>query len=158
LTACERAADAAERERERAPAQRSPATPTLELTASRPTSLSNKPRESTPPAAPHRRRTLHYARSLPSHRVASLVHSNHACCSALTLFICSSRHSSAPALHRPTPTAEQAHPRASTTHSPPPAHCGAVTHWSLNTLHTPTIVVAASTCQLTLLRDLPDRP
>jgi hypothetical protein len=46
----------------------------------------------------------------------------------------------------------------STPPSPPPAHCGAVTHWHPTTLHTPTPDLAASTCQFESTRDRLHRP
>jgi hypothetical protein len=102
--------------------------------------------------------TAHHPRSL--RRVSTLSPPNHACCRALTPSIRSTRHASAPPLHHRPSTAEQAHhhPRASSKDTPPPARCGAVTHWSPNTLTNPTIAVAASICQFTLTRDPPHCP
>lgn len=77
------------------------------------------------------------------------------CCRARTLkqFLCSS----IPSDDNPILLRCRAQP-TSTPPSPPPAHCGAVTHWHPTSRPTPTTFVAASVCQHELTRDHLNRP
>ena len=77
------------------------------------------------------------------------------CCRARTLkqYLCSS----IPSDDNPILLRCRAQP-TSTPPSPPPAHCGAVTHWHPTSRPTPTTFVAASVCQHELTRDHLNRP
>jgi hypothetical protein len=139
--------------------QRSPATSSSSSGSQRPrhgsTSLSNKRRKRESTA---HRTALHYTTLARFPLTASrlLSRTDHACRRPLTHTLLRSLTTSARLHHhhRPT-TAEHPHPPR---HSPPPAHCGAVTHWFANIPSTPATFVAASVCQLYSACDSLHRP